>query len=300
MQQKDYTVIVICGPTAVGKTSFAVQLAHALHTEIISADSRQCFKELNIGVSKPSAQQLEAVPHHFINSHCVTDEVNAAVFEAYALHAVDKIFERQKVAVMVGGTGLYIKAFCEGMDEIPPVTEEVRQGVIKMYEEKGITSLQSELAGKDLKFWQMAEQQNPYRLMRALEVLRSTGRSITEFRKGKKVERPFKVAKLGLELPRVQLYNKINYRVDEMIAHGLVDEVTGLRKFRDLNALQTVGYNELFDYLDNKTSLDEAINSIKINTRRYAKRQLTWFKKDTDITWVDANNTKVEFAKQLL
>lgn len=282
---KENTVIIICGPTAAGKTSFAIKLAQQLQTEIISADSRQCFKELNIGVAKPSAEELNAVKHYFINSHSICDEVNAAVFEQYALHAVSKIFEKHKVAVMVGGTGLYIKAFCKGLDEIPAVDEVVRQQVIEMYEQNGLAHLQTELALKDPEFWQQAEQQNTQRLMRALEVLLATGKSITAFQKGKKEERPFNIIKIGLELPRQQLYNQINRRVDEMIEKGLADEVKSLLPYQNLNALQTVGYREIFDYLNNEISLADAVNRIKTNTRHYAKRQLTWFKKDMDIKW---------------
>ena len=288
MSQKENTVIIICGPTATGKTTFAINLALQLQTEIISADSRQCFKELNIGVAKPSAAELDAVKHYFINSHSIYDEVNAAVFEQYALHAANEIFETNKIAVMVGGTGLYIKAFCEGLDEIPAVDEAVKQQVVEMYEQNGLAPLQTELALKDPEFWQQAEQQNKQRLMRALEVLLSTGQSITTFKKGKKKERPFNIIKIGLELPRQQLYNQINSRVDEMIEKGLVDGVRSLVPYQHLNALQTVGYREIFDYLNNEINLADAINSIKINTRHYAKRQLTWFKKDKEIKWFEA------------
>ena len=285
MQQKENTVIIICGPTAVGKTSFAINLATQLETEIISADSRQCFKELNIGVAKPSVIELSAVKHFFINSYSIFDHVNAAVFEQYALHAIVEIFEKHRVAVMVGGTGLYIKAFCEGMDEIPEVDEAVRRQVFEMYEQNGLAHLQTQLALKDPKFWQQAEQQNTQRLMRALEVLLSTGQSITAFQKGRKKERPFNIIKIGLELPRQQLYNQINKRVDEMIEKGLVDEVRSLVPYQNLNALQTVGYREIFEYLNSEISLASAVNSIKTNTRHYAKRQLTWFKKDEEIKW---------------
>ncbi len=285
MQQKENTVIIICGPTAVGKTSFAINLATQLETEIISADSRQCFKELNIGVAKPSVIELSAVKHFFINSYSIFDHVNAAVFEQYALHAIEEIFEKHKVAVMVGGTGLYIKAFCEGMDEIPEVDEAVRRQVFEMNQQNGLAHLQTQLALKDPEFWQQAEQQNTQRLMRALEVLLSTGQSITAFQKGRKKERPFNIIKIGLELPRQQLYNQINKRVDEMIEKGLVDEVRSLVPYQNLNALQTVGYREIFEYLNSEISLASAVNSIKTNTRHYAKRQLTWFKKDEEIKW---------------
>ncbi|MDB5246659.1 MAG: miaA [Segetibacter sp.] len=281
------TIIIVCGPTAVGKTAFAIDLARALQTDIISVDSRQCYKELGIGVAKPSPQELAAVRHYFINSHSIYDEVNAGVFEKYALDVVEHIFKKHATAVMVGGTGLYIKAFCEGMDEIPAVNLAIRQRVIGEYEENGLEYLQKKIAEKDPVFWKVAEQQNPQRLMRALEVLLSTGRSVTSFRKGHKVKRPFNIIKAGLELPRVKLYDQINNRVDKMMDDGLLNEVKNLYEKRTQNALQTVGYRELFDYLENKCSLSEAVEKIKTNSRQYAKRQLTWFKKDPEITWYD-------------
>jgi tRNA dimethylallyltransferase len=287
---KEPTVIVICGPTAVGKTSFAIQLAEELNTEIISADSRQCYKELNIGVAKPSMEELQCVHHYFINSHSIHDDVNAGVFEEYALNAANTIFRSHRTAVMVGGTGLYIKAFCEGIDEIPAIDKSIRQQVIDLYEAHGIKYLQNELAQKDAQFWKTAEQQNPQRLMRALEVLLSTGKSIRTFQKGKQEERPFNIIKIGLELPREQLYNQINMRVDHMIEQGLLEEVKTLLPDKNLNALQTVGYREIFGYLDGKINLGQAIDNIKTNTRHYAKRQLTWFKKDAAIEWVNPHH----------
>jgi tRNA dimethylallyltransferase len=196
------TVFIICGPTAVGKTAVAIELAKALNTKIISADSRQCFRELNIGVAKPSAEQLAAVHHYFIDSHSIHDEVNAGVFEKYALASVEQIFQNRSTAVMVGGTGLYIKAFAEGIDEIPAIDPLVRQQISEAYNEKGLAYLQQQVAEKDPKWWEVAEQQNPQRLMRALEVLLSTGKSISTFQSGKKQERPFNIVKIGLELPR--------------------------------------------------------------------------------------------------
>ncbi len=285
-----HTIIIICGPTAVGKTAFAIKFAKALQTEIISVDSRQCYKEVNIGVAKPSDEELGEVRHWFINSHSIHKEVNAGVFEKYALDAAAKIFESHATAVMVGGTGLYIKTFCEGMDDVPPVDLITRQKVIAVYEEKGLGFLQKQIAEKDSEFWEIAEQQNPQRLMRALEVFLSTGKSITTFRRGDKKERPFNIIKIGLELPRSQLNQQINHRVDKMMEEGLLSEVSGLYAYKSLNALQTVGYRELFDYLENKHLIKEAVEKIKINTRHYAKRQMTWFKKDAAIRWYKAND----------
>jgi tRNA dimethylallyltransferase len=283
------TVFIICGPTAVGKTAVAIELAKLLKTDIISADSRQCFRELGIGVAKPTQAELAAVHHYFIDSHSIHDTVNAGVYEKYALESVEKIFKKSQAAVMVGGTGLYIKAFAEGIDEMPAIDPDIRLQISTAYQQEGIGYLQQNLAEKDPNFWLSAEQQNPQRLMRALEVYLSTGKSIATFRTNNKQQRPFEIVKIGLELPREELYDRINQRVDLMIAGGLVEEVQGLLTFKDNNALQTVGYCELFDYLANKTTLTEAIANIKTNTRRYAKRQMTWFKKDGEIAWYHPN-----------
>ena len=280
------TVIIIVGPTASGKTSLSVQLAEHYKTAIISADSRQCYKELNIGVAKPPEEALHSIKHYFINSHSITDDVNAQVFEDYALKAVDEIFSSNDVAIMVGGTGMYIRAFCEGLDNIPEIDKEVRDTIINAYNEKGLLWLQEELQSKDPLFWQQAEQQNPQRLMRALEVINATGISIINFRTKQKKQRHFQIKKIGIDITRQQLHENINNRTDEMIKDGLIEEVISLLPYKELNALQTVGYKEIFDFLEDKSSLAEAIEKIKINTRQYAKRQLTWFKKDKDITWL--------------
>jgi tRNA dimethylallyltransferase len=280
------TVLVIAGPTAVGKTAFAIEAARHLGTSIISADSRQCFQELNIGVAKPSDKELQTVHHYFINSHSITQEVNAGTFEQYALQAAQAIFQDSHVAVMVGGTGLYIKAFCEGIDQMPAIPDTLRQQIIGAYEQQGLPWLQQQLQTKDPAFWQVAEQQNPQRLMRALEVVEATGQSILHFRTHTQVQRPFNIIKWGLELPRTALYDRINQRVDTMVQQGLVQEVEQLLPYRHLNALQTVGYRELFDYFDGNCTLHKAIENIKQNTRHYAKRQMTWFKKDPSIQWV--------------
>jgi tRNA dimethylallyltransferase len=285
-KQKGKTCIIIAGPTAVGKTAFAIKLAQYLHTSIISADSRQCFKQMNIGVAKPSVEELLAVPHYFINSHPVTDEVNAAVFEQYALEKLNDIFAENDFAVMVGGTGLYIKALCHGMDAIPEISAEVRNKIITDYETNGLSWLQTQVAINDPEYFAKGETKNPQRLMRALEVKLATGKSITFYQTQQKKIRDFNIIKIGLEIPREELYNRINQRVDIMMETGLLEEVKTLEKYKHLNALQTVGYRELFDYLDGKESLEKAIELIKQNTRHYAKRQLTWFKKDVSWQWV--------------
>ncbi len=288
---KEKTIIIVVGPTAVGKTSFAIRLAKHFKTEIISADSRQCFKELNIGVAKPTFNELQSIPHYFINSHSITEEVNAGIFEKYAVQKADEIFTFKNIAVMVGGTGLYINAFCNGMDEIPKVSLEIRNQIISNYQLHGLSWLQNEIKIKDYEFWINSAQQNPQRLMRALEVFYATGRSINSFKNKSQINRPFKIIKLGLELPKDELRKNIDDRVDKMIEEGLVEEVKLLIPFQQLNALQTVGYRELFDFFENKNSLKAAIERIKISTRQYAKRQLTWFKKDTEIHWIHPNKT---------
>lgn len=279
------TVILIAGPTAVGKTAVAIQLAKHFHTEIISADSRQCFKEISIGVAKPSAEELKEVKHYFINSHSIHETVTAASYEKYALNAVDEIFQQHDVAVMVGGTGLYIKAFCEGMDEIPAVDETLRNELQQQYQQHGLEWLQQELQQYDPLFTEKGEMQNPQRMLRALEVVKSTGKSILTFRKGEKQQRNFNIIKIGLDLPREELYQRINHRVDMMMEEGLLKEAKEVYPLRHLNALQTVGYRELFDHFDGNCSLEKAVDKIKQNSRHYAKRQLTWFKRDEAMRW---------------
>ena len=279
------TVIIIAGPTAVGKTAVAIEIAKHFSTEIISADSRQCYKELNIGVARPSDEELATVPHHFIASHSIYDIINAGVFEQYALEKANEVFQRTDVVVMVGGTGLYVKAFCEGMDTIPDVPDHIHKEVINAYNSSGLTWLQQQVETIDPEFYTTGEIQNPQRLMRALEVFKATGKSILYFRKGKKETRDFNLVKLALELPKEMLHQNISERVDKMMESGFLDEVRSLMPYQHLNALQTVGYKELFDHLNGTMELTGAVAEIKKNTRQYAKRQLTWFKKDKDYTW---------------
>jgi len=279
----------VVGPTAVGKTSFAIALAKALGTEIISADARQCYKEMNIGVARPSADELKAVPHHFIASHSVNENINASFYENWALEKLENLFTRNEAAVMVGGTGLYIKAFCEGLDLIPAIDAEIRENIIAQYEKLGLRWLQKEVSVKDPQYWEKGEQKNPQRLMRALEVMLGTGSSITSFQNKKAVERPFKIVKIGLELPREELYERINARVLTMVEEGLEKEVKSLEAVAHLNALQTVGYSEWKEYFEGKISKEKVIENIQQNTRHYAKRQMTWFKRDPSITWFNAS-----------
>lgn len=284
------TVVVIAGPTASGKTALAIWLAEKLGTQILSADSRQCYQELNIGVARPSPEELLQVHHYFIASHSIQETVNAGSYATYGLKVLDELFERFGIVLVVGGTGLYLKALIEGVDDMPPIPMSIRQGVTEQYNKNGLPWLQQEIRLQDPAFWAQAEQANPQRLMRGLEFKLATGTSILEFRKNEPQQRNFKVIKIGLELPRAILYERINLRVDQMLVAGLEKEVQGLLPFRDLNALQTVGYKELFDYFDLKTGRAKAIESIKQNTRHYAKRQMTWFKKDENFQWFDPSD----------
>ena len=291
------TVYIVVGPTAVGKTSFAIALAKAFNTEIISADARQCYKEMNIGVARPSVDELKAVTHHFIASHSITENINASYFENWAMDKVESLFSTKDAIVMVGGTGLYIKAFCEGLDLIPAIDAEIRENIIAHYEKLGMRWLQKEVSVKDPQYWEKGEQKNPQRLMRALEVMLGTGSSITSFQNKKAVERPFKIVKIGLELPREELYDRINTRVLTMVEEGLENEVKSLEAYGHLNALQTVGYSEWKDYFEQKISKEKVIENIQQNTRHYAKRQMTWFKRDPAITWFNASTVE---PKQVL
>lgn len=290
---KEKTCIVIVGPTAVGKTSIAVKTALHFKTEIISADSRQCFKELNIGVAKPSAEELALVKHHFISSHSIKDEMNAALYEQYALAKIDELFKQHDVVVMVGGTGLYVKTFCQGLDEVPVVNEKIRKKINEEFEWEGLEWLQKEVEKNDPLYYAKGEIKNPHRLLRALEVKLSTGKSLIEFQTQEKKQRPFNIIKIGLELPKEQLHKQINARVDAMMKAGLLDEVKRLVPYKKLNALQTVGYRELFGHLVGDLELEDAVEIIKINTRQYAKRQMTWFKKDEEVMWCEPDFTKL-------
>lgn len=284
------TCIIIVGPTAAGKTALSLQLAEYFDTAIISADSRQCYRELDIGVAKPGAAELQRIKHYFINSHSIHEVVNAGIFETYALRAVHEIFERHNIAVMAGGTGLYIKAFRYGMDAMPEVKEELREWVREQYHVLGISWLQQMLKQHDPLFYAKGETQNPQRMMRALEMKLSSGTSILKWHSLPQKQRDFSIIKIGVALPRTEIYHNINKRVDAMMEQGLLEEAKSLYLYRNINALQTVGYSELFDYIDGRLTLHEAVDAIKKNTRHYAKRQITWFKKDNTISWFSPGN----------
>ena len=278
-------VIVIAGPTAAGKTAVAIDVAKHFDTEIISADSRQCYKELNIGVARPSPSELAQVPHHFIASHSINDKINAGIFEQYALKKAEEIFKHKDVMVMVGGTGLYINAFCNGIDEIPEIPEVIRKGIVTDYNNFGLPWLQHAVKEKDPLFFAHGETQNPHRLMRALEVYIATGKSINDFKKGIKSVRSFEIIKIILGINKELLHYNIENRVERMMEQGLLNEVKSLYHHHNLSALNTVGYKELFAFMDGEIALDKAKELIITHTKQYAKRQLTWFKKDISYNW---------------
>jgi tRNA dimethylallyltransferase len=288
-----HTVYIIAGPTAVGKTAVAMALAKHLGTSILSADSRQCYKGMAIGTAQPSPAQQQEVKHYFINDHSVTEALTAADYETLALDSLQDIFKTHNTAVVVGGTGLYIKALCDGLDDMPDVNEAIAAEVNQHYRIQGLHWLQDAVHSEDPEFYGHAEVQNPARLLRALIFKRSTGESIIHFRTGTKKQRPFNIVKVGIELPREVLYEHINTRVEGMMNDGLADEVEALLPHRHLKNLQTVGYTEIFEYLDGDYMLDEAIAKIKQHTRNYAKRQMTWFKRDKEISWFAADDEQV-------
>lgn len=279
------TAIFIAGPTAVGKTDVAIQVAEWLQTEIISFDSRQFYKELKIGAAPPSPEELSRVPHHLVGHLSVKDDYSAGDFEKEALAKLDEIFEKHDTAVLVGGSGLYMRILTDGFDEMPHIPAEVREKLNTELTENGLETLAEELKQKDPKYFAQVDQQNPQRVIRALEVIRTTGNTYTSYRQGSKTERPFNIIKIGLDLPREELYERINLRVDKMMEAGLYEEVKSLLPFRDKNSMQTVGYKELIRHFDGEIDLATAVEEIKKNSRRYAKRQLTWFRREKDVEW---------------
>jgi len=287
-QSTSKALIVIAGPTASGKTAVGIRLANHFNTVVVSADSRQFYREMSIGTAKPSLEELAAAKHYFIDTLSITESYTAGDYEREALQLLDELFKSHDVVIMVGGSGLFIKAVCEGFDAFPEVTHGIREKLIKDFEEKGIGYLQEQLQAADPAYFAQVDLNNSHRVIRALEVYQSSGQPYSSFRQSGFAERPFRIVKFGLNLERSILYERINRRVDEMVKQGLVDEVRALLPYRHLNALSTVGYSELFDYFDGKTDLETVIALIKQNTRRFAKRQMTWFNRDKDIIWVDA------------
>lgn len=273
------------GPTAVGKTAFSIQLAQALKTEIISADSRQLYKQMTIGTAKPEAHELRAVSHHFVDMIEPDTEYSAGQFERDALLLLEQLFDQHQTVVVAGGSGLYVQALVRGMDQMPKVPPSFRESLNREFQEKGLSPLLAELQSNDPAYFESVDKQNPARILRALEVCRATGAPYSSFRKQDFPRRSFETIKIGLERPREELYSRIDLRMDQMIAQGLFEEAERLYPYRQLNALQTVGYQEIFGYLEGAYDREEAIRLLKRNSRHYAKRQLTWFKKDEEFHW---------------
>lgn len=278
-------LIVLAGPTASGKTATAIKLAKAFDAEIISADSRQFYKELSIGTAAPTAEELSQVKHHFVHNLSIEDKYDVADYERDVLDFLKQYFNTKNVAIMTGGSGLFIDAVCNGLDSMPDISEEVRDRVSKMLETDGIEALQKEVEKVDNEYYQVVDRQNPRRLQRALEVYYQTGRPYSTFRQRNVAKRDFDIIKLAILWDRAELIERINRRVDLMMQQGLLDEVKSVYPKRHLNSLNTVGYKELFEYLDGKCTLEQAVEQIKINTRQYAKRQMTWLRKNNDYQW---------------
>ena len=278
-------LIVLLGPTASGKTSLSIEIAQKLNTEILSCDSRQFYKELKIGAAPPSKEELAIVNHHFIHHLSINENYSIGQFEKDAIAKITELFKAHNYLLLVGGSGLYIDAICNGIDKIPNISKNVREKINNEYEKNGIYWLQEKIKKIDPDFYKSADISNPQRLKRCYEVFHQTGKRFSTFHKKEKKKRNFEIIKIGIKTDREQLYKKINTRVDKMIKNGLVNEAELLRKFSKKNALNTVGYKELFNYFDQNIELDIAIEEIKKNTRRLAKRQLTWFRKDKNINW---------------
>lgn len=278
-------LVVIAGPTAVGKTDVAIELAKACQTEIISADSRQFYQEMCIGTAKPDQKQLREVKHHFVGQLSIHDYYNVSMYENEVLELLKVLFEKHNLVFLVGGSGLYIDAVCNGIDNFPDPKPELRSFLKGIHQDEGIEKLQEMLLHLDPEYYATVDNKNPNRLLRALEVCNTTGKKFSELRLKSTKNRDFEIIKIGLNLPRPELFSRIGLRVDQMIEKGLVDEVKSLLQYRHLNALNTVGYKEIFDFLDLKISLAQATENIKTNTRRYAKRQLTWFNRTEAYKW---------------
>lgn len=279
-------LVVIAGATGSGKTDVSIRLAQRLNAPIISTDSRQIYRDLPIGTAQPTAEQLAAAEHHFIATHELTENFSCGQFEVQALALLENLFKQHDIVIAVGGSGLYIKALCEGMDDLPEVDEELRKSINNRLKNDGIDSLLEELKRIDPEYYEQVDRKNPSRVLRAVEVSLQTGVPYSSLRTGKRHARNFEIIKVGIEMDRETLYDRINRRVDAMVAEGLEEEARRVYPLRDLNSLQTVGYREFFDFFDGLTDRETAIELIKRNSRRYAKRQMTWFRRDSDINWL--------------
>ena len=286
------TLIVITGPTAVGKTQLCLDIARHFDIPIINADSRQIYKELSIGTAKPSAEEQQQVKHYFVGTLSLQDYYSASLFETQVMDLLGTLFQQSDYALMAGGSMMYIDAVCDGIDDIPTIDDETRATMKRRLAEEGLPKLCEELQRLDPEYYAIVDRQNPKRVVHALEICTMTGRTYTSFRKRDKKERPFRIVKIGLNREREELYQRINARVDEMMQRGLLKEAESMYPLRHLNALNTVGYKELFEYFNGRWSLNEAVERIKGNTRRYARKQLTWYKKDPQIRWFHPDQKK--------
>lgn len=284
-------LVVIAGPTGSGKTALAIRLAQQLGIEIVSADSRQIFREMSIGTAQPSDNELRTATHHLIGHLSVTEDYNAAKFAFEAESIINKLFEKYPIVLLCGGSGLYIDALLKGLDSIPEIPDEIRKGLLEEYEIKGLEWLQKEAQAWDPVWFEEADQENPRRLLRCLEVFRATGKKLSDFQKKKTAKHEWEVLKIGLDLPRAILYQRIDQRVLEMVNAGLFEEVEALKEYRNLKALQTVGYREIFDWMDGRVTKEKCIELIQQHSRNYAKRQLTWFRKDTEMKWINPGDS---------
>ena len=300
MQKNKYAIFIV-GPTAIGKTKISIDIAKQINTEIISCDSRQFYKELKIGSAPPSFKEQQEIKHHFIQNLSIEDDYNAGKFELDAINIINELHAKYNKIILVGGSGLYIDAICKGLDNIPKTSIEVRKKLNLQYKENGIKWLQNEAVKIEPKIQENPNFKNPQRLLRILEVFNETGEKLSSFHSKKIKTRPFKIIKIGLKMNREDLYERINNRVDIMMKNGLMNEVKSLSNYQHKNALNTVGYKELFYFIKNKTTLEKAINEIKMNTRRFAKRQITWFNKDKGIKWFESNQTNkiIDFISKL-
>ena len=286
------TLIVITGPTAVGKTALCLEIAKHFDIPIINADSRQIYKELRIGTASPTSEQMQQVPHFFVGSLSLNDYYSASLFEQQVLECLEQQFQTNDYALLSGGSMMYIDAVCDGIDDIPTIDDKTRELMKQRLAEEGLKALVEELKRLDPEYYELVDRQNPRRVVHALEICTMTGKTYTSFRKREKRQRPFRIIKIGLNRLREELYQRINQRVDEMMQQGLLEEAKSLYPMRQMNALNTVGYKELFDYLEGRWPLEEAVERIKGNTRRYARKQLTWYKKDPQIRWFHPQETE--------
>ena len=279
------TLIVVTGPTAVGKTALTIEIAKHYGIPIINADSRQIYQELKIGTASPTAEQMQQVKHYFVGTKSITDYYNASMYEQEVVQLLEKLFVDSPVQLLTGGSMMYIDAVCNGIDDIPTVRDDIRNEMKRRYQEEGLDALCEDLRRLDPEHYEVVDRQNHRRVIHALEICYQTGKTYTSFRTQKRKERPFQIVKIGLTRDRQELYDRINQRVDTMMSEGLLDEVRSVSAYRSTNALNTVGYKELFDYIDGRWPLEEAVERIKGNTGRYARKQLTWYKRDEQVTW---------------